>query len=196
MSETALLSKAKNFARARLSGKRYGHTLRVADTTERLAAIHELDAARARLAALLHDAARETEPEELLRLARKWKLPVDEFERENPKLLHGPVAAEMARRELGVEDEEVLDAIRSHTTGEPGMGLLALALYVADKIEPARDYPSAGRLRKLAETSLEEAAAEALRTAVAYNEQRGRRMHPASLKTLAWLEKSSERRVE
>lgn len=191
-----MLNKAQDFARARLSEKRYGHTLRVADTAEHLAAIHDLDTDKVRLAALLHDAARGTEPEELLRLAGTWELPADEFERENPKLLHGPVAAEMARRELGIEDEEVLDAIRFHTTGEPGMGPLALALYVADKIEPARDYPSVDRLRRLASESLEEAAAEALRTAVAYNEQRGRRTHPASLKTLAWLEESSERRME
>src|SRR5215211_8815190 len=109
-----LLETADAFARERLSEKRYGHTLRVADTAESLARVHGLDPARARLAALLHDAARETEPEEFLRLAGEWGLSVGELERESPKLLHGPVAAELARRELGVEDEEVLEAIRVH----------------------------------------------------------------------------------
>src|SRR5829696_4101448 len=157
----ALLESADAFARESLSENRYGHTVRVADTAESLARKHGLDPDRTRLAALLHDAARETEPKEFLRLAGEWDLAVGEPERQSPKLLHGPVAAELARRELGVEDEEVLEAVRAHTVGEAGMGQLALALYVADKIEPSRDYPSVGRIRELARQDLSEAAAEA-----------------------------------
>lgn len=183
-----LLDEAAALARSRLSEKRYDHTVRVADTAEDLARAHHLDENRARLAALLHDAARETGPEEYLRLADKWEIPVGEPERQSPKLLHGPVAAELARRELGIEDGEVLEAVRAHTTGKPGMGPLALVLYVADKIEPARDYPSVGRLRELARVDLHEVAAESLRRAIAHNEERGRDTHPASLKTLEWLE--------
>ena len=179
-------------ARERLSAKRYGHTLRVADTVEDLARIHGLDPDRARFAALLHDAAREMPAEEFLNLAHGWGLPVGEPERESPKLLHGPVAAELARRELGVEDGEVLDAIREHTTGRPGMGPLSLVLYVADKVEPARDYPSVGRLRRLAREDLRGAAAESLRRSIAHNEERGRATHPASVEALAWLEEAEE----
>ncbi len=179
-------------ARERLSAKRYGHTLRVADTAEELARVHGLDPERAHLAALLHDAARELSPDEFLDLVRNWDLPVGEPERENPKLLHGPVAAELARREIGVGDGEVLDTIREHTTGCPGMGPLSLVLYVADKIEPARDYPSVGRLRRLAREDLRGAAAESLRRSIAHNEERGRPTHPTSIETLAWLEKTEE----
>ena len=189
------LKTADAFARDRLSDKRYAHTLRVADAAERLAALHGLDPRKARLAALLHDAAREVGKEELLRIARERNLAVGDPERESPNLLHGPVAAELARAELGVEDEEVLEAIRVHTLGEPGMGPLALALYVADKIEPGRDYPSVERLRELASADLRKAAVEALRRARAHNEHRGRKTHPASLETLQWLEKPAEGRV-
>lgn len=180
------------FARERLSAKRYGHTLRVAETAEDLARAHGLDPGRARLAALLHDVARELSPEEFLELADDWNLPVGEPEKENPKLLHGPVAAELARRELGVGDGEVLDAVREHTTGRPGMGPLSLVLFVADKIEPARDYPSVENLRRLSRESLRGAAAESLRRTIAHNEERGRPTHPASAETLAWLEKTEE----
>ena len=183
-----LLEKADALARSRLSEKRYGHTLRVADTAEDLARVHGLDTNRSRLAALLHDAARETGPDEFLRLADQWELPIGEPERQSPKLLHGPVAAKLARRELGVDDEEVLEAVRAHTTGKPLMGPLALALYVADKIEPARDYPSVESLRAFAKKDLYKAAAESLRRAIDHNERRGRPIHPASRETLQWLE--------
>ncbi len=186
----AFLGAADAFARERLSRERYGHTVRVADTAESLARTHGLDPARTRLAALLHDAAREREPEEFVRLAGEWNLHVGEPERESPKLLHGPVAAELGRRELGVEDEEVLEAVRVHTVGERGTGPLALALYVADKIEPARDYPSVGRIRELARRDLREAAAESLRRVIAHNEGRGRPVHPASRAMLEWLEET------
>jgi predicted HD superfamily hydrolase involved in NAD metabolism len=183
-----LLEAADALARKRLSDKRYGHTVRVADTAEGLAQIHSLDPNRTRLAALLHDAARETEPDDYLRLADEWGLEVGEPERKSPKLLHGPVAAELARQELGVEDEEVLEAVRVHTVGAAGIGALALALYVADKIEPARDYPSVGRIRDLAREDLYEAAAESLRRAIGHNEGRGKLIHPASREMLEWLE--------
>ena len=186
----ALLEAADAFARKRLSEKRYGHTVRVANTAESLARKHGLDPDQTRLAALLHDAARETEPDEFLRLAKEWNLSVGAPERQSPKLLHGPVAAELARRELGVADEEVLAAIRVHTIGAAEMGPLALALYVADKIEPARNYASVGKIRALASSDLREAAAESLRRVIAHNEGRGRSVHPASRAMLEWLEET------
>jgi predicted HD superfamily hydrolase involved in NAD metabolism len=192
------IENADAFARSKLSEGRFAHTLRVADTAADLARVHGLDEDRARLSALIHDAAREIGPGEFLRLTEEWDVPVGEPERQSPKLLHGPVAAELARRELGVEGEDILEAVRAHTTGKPGMGPLALALYVADKIEPAREYPSVGRLRKLAREDLHMAAAESLRRAIAHNEERGKDIHPSSREALEWLEanRTAQGRVE
>ncbi len=183
-----ILDQAQAFARDRLSNRRFGHTVRVADTAEHLARLHGLPSRRTRLAALLHDAAREMNRHALLRLAEGWGLPVGEPEHASPGILHGPVAAELARRELGVEDEEVLEAVRVHTTAAAGMSPIALAVYIADKIEPSRDYPSVERLRRLAATDLHEANREALRHVIAYNEERGRSIHPNSREALAWLD--------
>ncbi len=188
MTDDALLDAARSYARDRLSDKRYAHTLRVADTAERLAGLHELDPKKARLAALLHDAARETDKDELFRVADEEGIVTSNLEHERPVLLHGPVMAELARKELGVKDEEVLGAVRAHTTGEPGMGPLALALYVADKIEPDRDQAGVENLRKLALEDLCHAAARALEGSISYNEQRGKPTHPKSRQTLEWLE--------
>jgi predicted HD superfamily hydrolase involved in NAD metabolism len=186
----ALLDDAEDYARERLSGKRYAHTSRVADVAERLARIHSLDPKRARLAALLHDTAREVGKEELLRVAEEEDLYMSDFEREWPILLHGPVAAELARRDLGVEDEEVREAVRHHTTGGQGMGSLALALFVADKIEPARTGPNVEELRDLAVEDLCQAATAALEGSISYNELRGYQTHPKSRETLYWLKNS------
>ena len=190
------LLEADSFVRDRLSEKRYAHTWGVAYTAEQLAGTHGLNSSKAQLAAVLHDAARELKKEEFLRLAGEWSLPVGEPELENPKLLHGPVAAEMSRRELGVEDWEVLEAIRLHTTAEPGMGSLSILVYVADKIEPGRDYPSVGYIRKLAEEDLAVAARESLLRSIEHNDLRGRPTHPASFAALEWLEKSVDAGVD
>ena len=115
---------------------------------------------------------------------------MSDFEREWPILLHGPLAAELARRDLGVEDEEVREAVRHHTTGGPGMGSLALALFVADKIEPARTGPNVEELRDLALEDLCQAATAVLEGSISYNERRGHQTHPKSRETLYWLKNS------
>ena len=192
MIDNTLLRDAERYAWERLSDNRYAHTLRVAETAERLARLHGLDPRRARLAGLLHDAAREVGRKELLRISEEENLPVSDLERERPMLLHGPVAAEIVRKDLRVEDAEVRDAVRVHTTGEPRMGTLALALYVADKIEPDRDQPGVEDLRELALEDLQRAAKVALEDSIAHNEQRGRPTHAKSLETLRWLDSGYE----
>ena len=191
MNDDHILKTAKGYARERLSDKRFDHTVRVAETAEHLAMVHGLDPQKARLAGLLHDLARETDGDTLLRTATEHGVPIGEPEREKPMLLHGPVAAKVAETELGVKDDAVLEAIRVHTTGAPGMGLLALAVFVADKIEPGREGEWVEELRSLAEGDLGEAARESLRSSISYNEERGRAIHPKSREALEWLEDGS-----
>ena len=191
MNDFRLLEAATGCARRHLSDKRYDHTLRVAETAERLASLHGLDPAKARLAGLLHDLARETHGDELLRVAAETGILVGESEREKPMLLHGPVAAELAKADLGVTDEAVLESVRVHTTGAPGMGPLSLAVFVADKIEPGREGEWVEELRALAEGDLRRAARESLASSISYTEGRGRTVHPRSREALEWLEGES-----
>ena len=186
-----LLKAAADHARERLSDKRYGHTLRVADTAEHLAGLHGLDPVKARLAGLLHDLARETSGEDLLHTAAERDVPVGDPERDKPMLLHGPVAAALAQTKLGVGDEAVLEAIRVHTTGAAGMGPLALAVFVADKIEPGRVGEWVEGLRELAEGNLRAAAKASLASSISYTEERGNAVHPRSREALEWLEGKS-----
>ena len=181
------IENADAFARSRLSEKRYGHTLRVADTAADLARVHGLDEDRARPAALLHDAARETGPEEFLRLAGEWELSVGEPERQSPKLLHGPVAAELARRELGVEDEEVLEAVRAHTTGKARDGTARARAVRGGQDRTGPRLPERGAPAQTGQGRSHAAATESLRRAIAHNEGRAR-TPSASHETLEWLE--------
>ncbi|AEJ44037.1 metal dependent phosphohydrolase [Alicyclobacillus acidocaldarius subsp. acidocaldarius Tc-4-1] len=127
----------------------------------------------AELAAWLHDLAREWPQDRLLAYARDRKLEVPAAWLEAPILLHGPIAADVARVEYGVEDADVLNAVYYHTTGRPGMGALEMVLFVADAIEPSRDYSGVDDLRALAERDLKAAALASLESTVRYALDRG-----------------------
>lgn len=182
------ISRADEYARSWLSDKRYGHTRRVAETARELAGLHGVDPERAYFCGMLHDLAREMGKGDLLEFAERYGIPVGEFERHQPSLLHAPVAAELAFGEFGVEDQEILAALRAHTTTAPGMSPLALVLYLADKVEPGREYPGVKELRRVArENELHEAARIILRDQTLHTEGRGREVHPDSRAALEWL---------
>lgn len=196
MASAETIRRAEKYVARRLSGERRGHSRRVAAAARELAKIHGTNPDRAYLAGLLHDAAREIPPEKLLRLAEEWSIPVGEFEQRQPGLLHAPVAAELVRRELGLEDAEILAAIRTHTTTAPEMSPLGLVLYLADKTEPGRRYPGVERLREVVrERDLYEAAAITLRDQNEHIEAKGREVHPSSRAALEWLEEARDLRV-
>ncbi len=126
---------------ALVSAGRITHINRVVDTIGDLARRFHLDEERARLVGLAHDMDRDRSVEEMFRLVSAWDVPVSTIERKNPKLLHGPVAAERLIREYGVNDPSVVTAVRHHTLGSPDFDSIGLALYVADFCEPGRKFP-------------------------------------------------------
>jgi predicted HD superfamily hydrolase involved in NAD metabolism len=114
---------------------------------------------RAELAALIHDIADRYSDVELLILAERYGVPISLTEARVPKLLHGPVGAEILRQEYGISDEELLDAVRDHVTGGLHMSSLSKLLFIADKIEPERDrhYHGLDPVRQLARENLDAA---------------------------------------
>jgi len=109
-----------------------------------------LDEEKISLASLLHDVARLFSSDQLVFGLKAYGLDPDSFDYAVPMLLHVELGAEIAKREIGVEDEDVLNAIRLHATGSAGMSVLDKLIYVADKVEPLRDYPGVGDLREFA----------------------------------------------
>ena len=150
----------------------------------------ETDAARA---ALLHDITKALDGPHQLTLSRSYGMILDTFSSRNPKTLHALTGSWVAERIFG-ENEAVVSAIASHTTGKPGMNLLEMIIYVADYMEPNRDFPGVEELRRLAYSDLRAALKLGLNMTITLLRQQGREVSPESAQTLAWLE-SEEREI-
>ncbi len=173
---------------AALTAKRFAHTLGVAYTARGLALAHHLDAAKAEAAGLLHDCAKCLPLREQQRIARAYGLTADAGLLESGALLHAVVGAYLARSDYGVTDAAVLEAIRCHTTGKPGMSRLDMAVYLADAIEPTREpYPLLNQVRLMAQLSLERSMIASMEGTAGHVRRSGKSLHPATLETLNWL---------
>lgn len=170
--------------RTALSPARYEHTLNVAALAESLARRHGADPEKARLAGLLHDIGRRYRPDELARYARRRKLKVPELRtllRLDPMLMHAFASADIAEREFGVADKDVLNAIRRHTLGDRRLDLLDKILYVADASSLDRSHTSAAATRSLAFTDLDAALARCVADKLNHAISRDAWLHPLTV---------------
>lgn len=134
-----------------LDKDRYNHTLGVMYTSASLAMCHGADLENALYAGLLHDCAKCIPENTKLKLCEKNHLQVSDVERANPGLLHAKLGAYLAEKKYNIKDQDILNAISSHTTGRPEMSLLEKIVYIADYIEPGRrELPNMAEVRKLA----------------------------------------------
>lgn len=127
--------KAMSWLKGTLDEERLLHSLGTAQCAVDLAQKFNLDERKAYIAGLLHDCAKCLDYDKLISLAQNIEGLEDE-ERSNPKVVHAPVSAYLAKEEFGIEDEEILSAIRVHTIGKLDMTLFEKVIFLADKIEP------------------------------------------------------------
>lgn len=152
-----------------LTEDRYEHTIGVMYTAESLAMRYGVDMEKAAVAGLLHDCAKCIPNQQKLKLCKKHHIEVSELEKKNPSLLHAKLGAYLAKKCYGIDDEEILSAIRWHTTGKPEMSMLEIIIYMADYIEPNRDKaPNLKEIRKLCFVNIEKAFYEVLESTLAY----------------------------
>ncbi|MCI8514840.1 MAG: nicotinate (nicotinamide) nucleotide adenylyltransferase [Lachnospiraceae bacterium] len=158
----------------RLNPHRFAHTLGVARTAEELAAAYGADGEKAYLAGLLHDCAKDIPDKDQIHRAKMAGLTLSEQELLSPALIHAKLGAYYARERYGVRDEEILNAIRYHTTGRPAMTLLETILYIADYIEPGRENaPRLPELRHKAQGAREEVVCRIAEDTLEYLERCG-----------------------
>ncbi len=174
----------KDKLKKELSEKRYKHCLGVRDEAVKLAEKYGADIKKAEVAGLLHDCAKGLDIDEQIRQCEKYKMALDDITLKCKAVIHAPLGAKIAKEEYGIEDEEILEAIRSHTVAKENMSLLDRIIYVADMIEPMRDFDGVEKLRKAAYKDIDEAFIMGMRQSIVHNAEKNKIIHPDTIS--AW----------
>jgi len=175
------------YLKKRLGKERFLHSERTANEAVRLAAVYGADKRKAYLAGMLHDIGKGMSAGELVKTASENGISIDKYEKDNPELLHGKVSAHLAKTDLGITDGEILAAIESHTTGRKNMTLLEKIVYIADLIEPGRNFEGLREIRELAYKDIDAAARLALSHVMLYVKEKGLTLHPNSAEAYEYL---------
>lgn len=194
-----MLTEEEMHRKLRLAQKerRYFHTLGVVKEAVRLAPKFGVDTEKAKIAALLHDCAKNFDQDRFLDIAAEYGVTLDELTIKEPALVHAFLGAAVAYRDYGVTDKEVLDAIYYHTTARANMTQLEKLIYIADMIEPGRTMPQAEELRKMVEENTDDALIYAIDCSIKHVIKKGRLIHPDSIDARNYLiERRDELRDE
>jgi predicted HD superfamily hydrolase involved in NAD metabolism len=167
----------------KMTAKRWQHSLGVAETAKKLALFWGADPEKAWLAGIFHDYARELPKPQLIKIATAYGLPVLKEERDNPVVLHAPIGALLVKDDFNIKDEEILSAISKHTVGGESLTLLDKIIFLADLVEPGRNWPGVEKLRTMVYQDLKGAMKEALDGTIQYLKEQGRTIHPITLLT-------------
>lgn len=183
-----------------LNRDRFIHTQGVMYTATALAMCHDADLAKAQVAGLLHDCAKCIPTVKKLKICKKNGISLTSWEEKNEALLHAKVGVYIARKKYGITDQEILSAVRYHTTGRPNMTTLEKIIYIADYIEPKRfKAKNLPLVRHLAFQNLDETMYVILRDTLAYLNTAGNTMDPATAKAYEYyyqLHKEKEKPYE
>lgn len=172
--------KISDYIEKNLSEKRRIHTEGVRKTAVMLAEKYGEDVDKAEVAALCHDMYRGINIDLLNDYVNQ--LGLDKKYLDNPNLAHGKIAAVMIKKEYGIDDQDIINAVSFHTTGRAGMSELEKIIYLADAIEPGRDYPSVNQLREAVDRGLNEALIMSLERTIEYVRQQGHFLDEDTLK--------------
>ncbi len=172
-----------NYLKDNLTEKRFAHTMGVAETAQSLAKMWGADSSLAYLAGLVHDCAKEVPHSTAIAKLTENGYALDGTEEQFTMLIHAPCGAVLAKEIFGIENTDVLNAVRYHTVGRPEMTLLEKIIFVADFIEPNRSFKEAETLRKLAFENLDKAVLEETNMVIRLNIDRGKPIHPDTVVT-------------
>ncbi|MBQ9606023.1 MAG: bis(5'-nucleosyl)-tetraphosphatase (symmetrical) YqeK [Lachnospiraceae bacterium] len=177
-----------------LDKDRYQHTLGVAYTASCLAMRYGADIDDAFTAGLLHDCAKCISNDEKFKLCDKYGIRLTEIEKKNPALIHSKLGAYLAEHKYDIRNKDIINSIRTHTTGEPGMSLLQNIIFTADYIEPRRDQAkNLKEVRELAFTDIDRAVEKILYDTLNYLNSKTAAIDPETRKTYEYYCKQARR---
>lgn len=168
-------------AKNTLSEKRYTHSVNVAKAAVTLANKYGVDEEKAQIAGILHDITKELKFENQLQMLESGGIILDDVCKNSPQLLHAVTGMVYCRDVLGITDDDILNAIRYHTTARANMSLLEKILFIADFISDERDYPDVDIMRAECEKSLEDGMLYGLGFVIPDLVRRKRAIHPDAL---------------
>lgn len=177
-----LLQEIDKELRKNLSEKRYQHSIGVMKKAEELAKKYNVDINKARLVGLAHDIAKEMPREEKLQYVKDHQLEMDEIEKINVELLHGKIGADICKEKFEFS-EDMQNAIKYHTTGNPEMDDLAKIILIADKTEAGRTYIDFEKVAESEKKSLNAEVVYLLDVSIKYTIDKGSLVHPDSIIT-------------
>jgi len=167
----------KNYFKDNMSDRRYHHTLRVVEIASTLTnnkeKLHQV-----KIAALCHDFCKGYSNLKLQEIVKKSRWPLKSFEYSKESLLHGPASAYLTEKKFDITDSQVLEAIRYHTIGHPDLDLIGKIIFLADKLEPGRDYPGREEIYNLALNNLDQAILKLADHNLQYLMNRNIEIHP------------------
>ena len=175
------VEQAKKIVKPLLGEKRWTHTKNVKKMAVQLARRWGCDEEKAAVAAILHDSAKELPKEQLLQIFADNAIIAENAPERPSPVWHGIAAAILAQTQWGVDDPEILSAIRCHTTGKPDMSLLDKIVYLADMTSAERDWPGVDELRELEMQDLDRALCDALKRSIDFVEEKGGALDPESV---------------
>lgn len=167
--------------RVKLSKKRFEHSIGVMETCKKLARIHDVNIDKAITAGLLHDCAKALDKHELVELCESNGIALDWIMKLQPELIHGHAGLVLARNDYGIMDEDILRAIKYHTTGNDNMTTLEKVVLLADFIEPGRSFPDVDVVREIADRDLDLAVLRSLDMTIGFVIKKGGLLHPATV---------------
>lgn len=173
--ENAILQIDK-FVKTEVSEKRYEHSVRTAQTAEKMCAQYGLNPRTGYLAGIAHDMCKECSNDEMLELVHEDGKPISILEQNKVSLLHGRAAAVLIRKKFGIADKNVISAIANHTFAAGGICALGKILFVADKIEPGRPQSTDEYRKNLFAKSLDGMTLAVLQENIEYLESRGKKV--------------------
>jgi predicted HD superfamily hydrolase involved in NAD metabolism len=174
-----------NYIEKNSSESRKTHIDGVVITADILALHYGADRQKTKVAALCHDLYRGIKDEALNIYVKQLGLQKKYLN--NGNLAHGKIAAEMIKKDFGIEDEDILNAVRYHTTGRAGMSTLEKVIFLADSIEPGRSYPGVEEIRQIAENDLDLACLMCLERTIEYINKKGYFLDPDTLDAKEWF---------